>query len=90
MSSSTAAHNPRGAITGRSESLAIYLREINKLPLLTREEERRIARQAQDGDENALNQLVTANLRPMTLAPAIHYAKAINEKHLHNGCEEAL
>src|SRR6185503_14126703 len=41
-----------------------YLHDIQKLPLITDpEEERRLARRAQKGDEKAAERLVTANLR---------------------------
>jgi len=41
-----------------------YLQDIQKLPLITEpEEERRLARRAQKGDERAAERLVTANLR---------------------------
>ena len=41
-----------------------YLQDIQKLPLITdAEEERRLARRAQEGDEKAAERLVTANLR---------------------------
>jgi RNA polymerase primary sigma factor len=41
-----------------------YLQDIQKLPLITdAEEERRLARRAQKGDEKAAERLVTANLR---------------------------
>src|SRR5918998_3260939 len=41
-----------------------YLQDIQKLPLITEaEEERRLARRAQKGDEKAAERLVTANLR---------------------------
>lgn len=44
-------------------SVQWYLEEINKIPLLTREEEDHLARQTIKGDLEAKNQLVTANLR---------------------------
>jgi RNA polymerase primary sigma factor len=44
-------------------SLDTYLKEINKVPLMTAEEERDVARRARAGDEQALDQLVRANLR---------------------------
>ena len=43
--------------------LSIYLKEINKIPLLTRDEEKDLARRAREGDEIAIRQLVQANLR---------------------------
>ncbi len=45
------------------KSLGTYLREIARVPLLTPEEEKIIARQARLGDEIALNQMIEANLR---------------------------
>jgi len=51
-----------GAATG-ARSLDLYLHEINKTALLSRDEEQTIARKIRDGDPNALDQLVRANLR---------------------------
>jgi RNA polymerase primary sigma factor len=44
-------------------SLSVYLREINKIPLLTREEEVYLARSARDGSQDAKDKLIQANLR---------------------------
>ena len=44
-------------------SLDLYLREINNTPLLTREQERELAKRIHKGEEEALHQLVKANLR---------------------------
>ena len=44
-------------------SLDLYLREINNTPLLTREEERELAKRIHKGEEEALHNLVKANLR---------------------------
>jgi RNA polymerase primary sigma factor len=44
-------------------TLAIYLGEINRIPLLTREEEKKFAREAAEGNQAARNKLANANLR---------------------------
>jgi len=46
-----------------SDSLALYLREIKRYPLLDRDAELALARRIRTGDERALDQLVCANLR---------------------------
>jgi RNA polymerase sigma factor (sigma-70 family) len=44
-------------------NLAVYLREIARIPLLTREQEGELARQSQAGDQAAKQRLIEANLR---------------------------
>ena len=48
---------------GGNRSLDVYLHEINKTPLLKREEEQALARRIRKGDKDALDGLVKANLR---------------------------
>jgi RNA polymerase primary sigma factor len=51
----------RYAVT--SDSLQAYLRQINAIPLLSREEELEAATRAQAGDQEALDKLIVSNLR---------------------------
>ena len=44
-------------------NLAVYLDEISRIPLLSREEEVALARRARDGDEAAKQRMIEANLR---------------------------
>jgi RNA polymerase primary sigma factor len=53
--------NDRYTVTG--DSLQAYLREINTIPLLSREEEVELATRAQAGDQGALEKLIVSNLR---------------------------
>lgn len=53
-----------------SRSLQQYLEQISKFPILTEEEEKELGRRIQQGDKEALRQLVESNLRFV-----VNYAK---------------
>jgi RNA polymerase primary sigma factor len=57
------AHNKTALINADENTLSMYLKEINKIALLTREEEDTIARAAARGSRAARDRLVSANLR---------------------------
>jgi RNA polymerase primary sigma factor len=71
---STAARDKR--LEKEDNILYLYLKEINKTPLLSREEEEAIAREATAGNEIAKEKLVRANLR---------FVVAIAKKYQHRG-----
>lgn len=50
-------------MTTNDSVLAMYLKDINKVPLLTREEETSLAQSAALGDKTAKDKIVSANLR---------------------------
>ena len=52
------------SITDRSNiTIDDYLKDINKIPMLTPDEEKEIGRKAKEGDIDAKNKLITGNLR---------------------------
>ena len=60
-------------ISGDGDDIRQYLREIRVIPRLTPEEERDLARRCAQGDEDAVRQMVSANLR-LVLSIAREYA----------------
>jgi RNA polymerase primary sigma factor len=54
--------NERGFVE-EEKSLALYLREISDVPLLKPEQEAELAQRIREGDQEALETLVKANLR---------------------------
>lgn len=50
-------------MTSDNNTVAIYLKEINRIPLLSREEEKDLATRASKGDKVAKDKLISANLR---------------------------
>ena len=52
------------SITDRNDTaLKSYLEDVNRYPLLTPEQEKELGKKIKDGDKEALNKLVTSNLR---------------------------
>jgi len=58
-----------------SDPLRLYVRQIGDGPLLTREEERELARRKDAGDEQAKRKLIEANLR-LVMSITRHYTRA--------------
>ena len=60
-------------LSGDGDDIRQYLREIRVIPRLTPEEERDLARRCAAGDEDAVRQMVSANLR-LVVSIAREYA----------------
>jgi RNA polymerase primary sigma factor len=58
-----------------SDPLRLYVRQIGDGPLLTREEERELARRKDQGDEQAKRKLIESNLR-LVMSITRHYTRA--------------
>jgi RNA polymerase primary sigma factor len=69
------ASDPRPDPVPAADPLKLYVRQIGSGPLLTREEERDLARRKDAGDEAAKQQLIKSNLR-LVMSVARNYSRA--------------
>jgi RNA polymerase primary sigma factor len=75
MEHSNAAEDPAPEQAPAADPLKLYVRQIGGGPLLTREEERELARRKDEGDEEAKRRLIESNLR-LVMAITRNYTKA--------------
>jgi len=75
MESSFAAEDLRAEHAPAEDPLKLYVRQIGGGPLLTREEERELARRKDEGDEEAKRRLIESNLR-LVMAITRNYTRA--------------
>jgi len=75
MEHSLAAEGPVEQEASAEDPLKLYVRQIGNGALLTREEERELARRKDEGDEQAKRQLIESNLR-LVMAITRNYTKA--------------
>lgn len=59
------------------DTLTWYLKEIDKTPLLSPDEEKRITRLVQNGDEKARETLIKSNLKFVVFVAKKHYGKGV-------------
>src|SRR5437588_9908805 len=75
MESSSAAEDLRAEHATAQDPLKLYVRQIGDGRLLTREEERELARRKDEGDEEAKKRLIESNLR-LVMSITRHYTKS--------------
>src|SRR2546425_10693233 len=75
MEHSFAAEGSAAESAPAEDPLRLYVRQIGGGALLTREEERELARRKDDGDEDAKRKLIEANLR-LVMSITRHYTRA--------------
>lgn len=73
-----------------SDSLSIYLKEIDKVPLLSIEEEVLLAKKIKQGDQKALEKLIEANLRFVVSVAKQYYNTGIPLNDLINEGNKGL
>ena len=66
-------HHKEPAVSVGDDDMSQYLQEIRRFPLLTPEEERTLAMACKQGDEDAIRQMVSSNLR-LVVSVAKEYA----------------
>ena len=59
------------------EDMRQFMEEIRRIPLLTAEQERELAQKSAQGDEDAIRQLVNANLRLVVAIARRYYSGAV-------------
>ena len=75
MEPSFAAEGAASEHAAAADPLKLYVRQIGGGPLLTREEERELARRKDAGDEEAKKRLIESNLR-LVMAITRNYTRA--------------
>ena len=72
--------NIEDTYTSREDAsvLSFYMKELNKIPLLTREEEVVLAKKAKEGNKRARDKMIESNLRFV-----VKIAKTIKTKDYH-------
>ncbi len=73
-----------------TDSLSLYFQKIKKIPILTTEEERKLIKEAQNGDEKSFSKLIIANQRLVIREALRYYFKKDNLLDLINEGNKGL
>ena len=68
---------PAGTFNSDENSLLVYLQEINRIPLLSKDEEEKTAKQAAKGNKAAREKLVNSNLRFVIMVAKKYQGKGL-------------